>query len=102
MLAILRQYFPKLETLRLESGGCETIVVCLRNFIATHETLRRVELENMSWAIIKFHKGRRPGETKKELARRYFKLPGTYRVLDLGSIGMGFEFTWVEEGERNL
>ena len=100
MHAILRLYYPRLERLRLKSGGCGTHVRILRDFIKRHETLQSVVLEDVRWAMMRFNSQLGVGETKEELAKRYFQLPGVYRVLDLGSIAIRLDFTWTKDGEE--
>ena len=102
MHAILGLDYPRLETLRLKSGGCGTNVRILRDFIKRHETLKSVVLEDVRWAMMRFDRHLGAGETKEELAKRYFQLPGVYKVIDLGSIAIRLDFTWTKDSEETV
>lgn len=99
--AILRRNYPHLETLRLITAGCGVHVGFLRNFIRRQERLETFILENGWWCFMRFSSYFRRGETQEGVAERYFELPGTYRVTDLGSMAVRLDFTWTKDGEAS-
>ncbi|KAJ4344380.1 uncharacterized protein N0V89_012120 [Didymosphaeria variabile] len=102
MFAILEQNYPNLETLRLKSGMIGSHINILRNFIRRQERLEKLVLEDVRCCFWRFDQARRPGETEEGLTRRYFQMPGMYRVIELASLAVRVDFAWTKDGEKTL
>ncbi|KAL1591322.1 hypothetical protein SLS60_012105 [Paraconiothyrium brasiliense] len=100
LFAILLQQYPKLKILRLKSGMIGSRINILRSFIRRHERLEKLVLDDVRCCFWRFDQACRPGETKEGLARRYFELPGTYRVIELASLAVRLDFVWTKDGEK--